>query len=493
MEISKRYRRTVKRFSAQLFTGLTLVAFSLALVGSQPPTALQQLLADGQLRVISRNGPTTYYQGPHGRTGLEYYLLEGFARELGVELVIEDEENLGRMLDRVNRHDAHFAAAGLTATDSRRKKVRFSTPYQQVSEQLLHNNREKSPSSIEDLIGKDILVIADSSHVERLRALQRDYPELNWREQHKLDMIDLMERVHKGDVDYAIVDSNAYQLNRSIYPRARVAFDLGEPQPLAWAFPPGGDNSLYDVAQEYLERVQADGTLAAIEDKLQDQIAEVTTGGALLFSYRLEHRLPQWEENLKAAAEEFELDWQLLAALAYQESHWDANARSRTGVRGLMMLTQATAGDMGIDNRIDPLQSIHGGARYFRSLYDRLPEGVQGEDRTWMALAAYNIGLGHLEDARVLTQRHGGNPNLWADVAEQLPLLAKRQYYRNTRYGYARGWEPVTYVRNIRNYYNIIAWHDQQEQRRLALADSEESAAPRKVSHSSLTASMSVL
>ncbi len=487
-------RRSVMRsICTQLLMGIALVVASFTLGGSQPPTALQQLLADGQLRVLSRNGPTTYYESLHGRTGLEYHLLQGFAEELGVTLVIEDEDQLGRMLDRVSSREVHLAAAGLTVTESRQKKVRFSIPYQRVSEQVLYNSREPAPTSIEDLVGKELLVIANSSHVERLRQLQQEYPALTWREVPNLDMVDLMDKVHNGTVDHAIVDSNAYQLNHSIFPRTRVAFELGEPQPLAWAFPRHGDSSLYDLAQAYLARIQSDGTLAAIEQRLNDQIAEVSTGGALLFVHRVEHRLPLWEEELKTAAAEFELDWQLLAALAYQESHWDADARSRTGVRGLMMLTQRTARELGVSNRLDPSQSIHGGARYLRNLYDRLPAGVQGEDRTWMALAAYNIGMGHLEDARIITQRHGGDPNLWADVAEHLPKLAKQQYYRHTRYGYARGWEPVTYVRNIRNYYAIITWHEQQEQRRLVLVDNDEPVAQRKVSHNDLTASLSVL
>jgi len=99
---------------------------------------------------------------------------------------------------------------------------------------------------------------------------------------------------------------------------------------------------------------------------------------------------------------------------------------------------------------------------------ERLTESIQEPDRTWMALAAYNSGLGHLEDARVLTQRQGKDPNLWNDVKEHLPLLAKPKYYRTTRHGYARGWEPVMYVKRIRNYHNILIWHYENIQRQEA-------------------------
>ena len=463
-------RKAKSLITALLHTslGLMLIGVSALLVGSKPPTTLERVMTLGELRVVSRNGPTTYYKGPFGYTGFEYVLLQGFARDLGVRLVIEEEEDLDQMLTKVSRGQTHIAAAGLTVTEKREEQVRFNFPYLEVNQQLLYNSREQAPESPVDLVGKEILVVAKSSHAERLRELQNDYPGLTWHEESGLEMIDLLERVHSGKVDYAVVDSNAYELNRHTFPRARVAFNLGDTQELAWAFPKSQDQSLYNAAWDYLEGAQDDGTLQRVSQRFSDHIDEVTTGGALLFSYRLEKRLPRWQEELQKAAGEFELDWRLLAAISYQESHWNPDARSYTGVRGLMMLTQVTAREVGVSNRIDPTQSIYGGTKYLRSLLDRLPERIQGEDRTWMALAAYNVGMGHLEDARKITESLGGNPDRWADVREQLPKLAKRQYYKYTKHGYARGWEPVTYVRNIRNYYNIIAWNDQQEQRQMA-------------------------
>ena len=196
--------------------------------------------------------------------------------------------------------------------------------------------------------------------------------------------------------------------------------------------------------------------------------------GALLFSNRIESRLPKWESQLKEAGEEHNLDWRLLAAISYQESHWNSRARSHTGVRGLMMLTQATAKDMGITNRIDPAQSIQGGAKYLKSIFDRIPEKIQGVDRLWMTLAAYNVGLGHVEDARVLTEQRGDNPNKWEQVKRHLPLLAKRKYYKNTKHGYARGWEPVEYVENIQHYYTVLTWHGHSDSRRIAAAEAAQ-------------------
>jgi len=472
MDIRKPFVLVIKSFFTSLCLGLLIITHCALLVRSAPPSQLEQVLTSGELRVLSSNGPTTFYEGANGLTGFEYNLAKGFADSLGVTLTMVDEPNLGQLLDSVSRGQYDLAAAGLTAIESRQQRLRFSSAYMQVTQQLIYSSRVPAPTSIQDLAGKEVLVVADSAHAERLRELQAEFPDLNWRQVANAEMIDLLDMIHKGKADYVVLDSNAYELNRYSYPRAKLAFDLSDPQPLAWAFQSTRDQSLFKAAQKYFARIKQDGSLAKVTDKFFNQhIEEVTTGEAMVFAYRLEKRLPQWADEMKKNAEKFNLDWQLLAAISYQESHWKANAKSYTGVRGLMMLTQRTARAMGVSDREDPAQSIYGGAKYFRRVLDRLPKSIEGEDRISMALAAYNQGLGHLEDARVLTQRMGGDPNKWSHVAKHMPLLAKQQYYSQAKHGYARGWEPVKFVKNIRNYHKILAWHQKQKAFRLATAN----------------------
>lgn len=468
MEIRKPSVLVIKSMVTSLILGSLLIASSFVLVRSTPPTQLEQVLEAGELRVASSNGPTTYYEDSNGLTGFEYSLVKGFADSLGVRLVIEDESNLELMLTGVETNKYHFAAAGLSALESRHKNLSFADPFMQITQQLVYNSRLRKPTNIDALKGKEVLVIAHSSHAARLAALQAEHPELLWRAVDA-EMIDLLELVNKGEADYVVVDSSAYDLNRYSYPKAKLAFDVSDAQHLAWAFPAGQDDTLYSAAQRYLGSIKADGTLAKVTEEFFDRhIQEVTTGEAMALTYRLEQRLPQWLDDMKASAAEFDLDWQLLAAVSYQESHWKADARSHTGVRGLMMLTKITAKAMGVTDRKDPQQSIYGGAKYLRLLLDRLPQRIEGDERLYFALAAYNQGLGHLEDARVLTERMGGNPSKWEDVRKYMPLLSKQQYYSQAKHGYMRGWEPVKFVDNVINYHKIIAWHQQQEEFRLA-------------------------
>ncbi|GAB1261256.1 membrane-bound lytic murein transglycosylase MltF [Aurantivibrio plasticivorans] len=450
-------------------------ALCIPLVKSHVPTTLDNVLNNNVLHIISRNGPTTFYEGPHGMAGFEYVMAKAFAEDLGVELQIHNVDNLGELIDNVSLAKQHLGASGLTITESRQTRVKFAAPYLNVTQQLIFNSRTEQPESLSDIEGKRIVVVANSSHAENLRELKEDFPNLEWEEISDVEMIDLLEMVHNGKADYAVVDSNAYQFNRNIFPRAKAAFDISEPQQLAWIFPKRNDATLYNAAQDFFAKIEDDGRLEQYVTQHFGKKDKVNRGGALLFANRIENRLPRWRPFLEEAGKEHNLDWQLLAAISYQESHWNARARSHTGVRGLMMLTQATAKDMGISNRVDPQQSIKGGAKYFKKIFDRIPDQIQGRDRTWMALAAYNVGMGHLEDARILTEHFGFNPNKWDDVAKHLPLLAKRKYYKSMKHGYARGWEPVAYVENIRNYYNVLAWHSQTEDRRLAAAKRDDS------------------
>lgn len=434
--------------------------FLLQLIGgcSQPRNELEQVLHTGELVVITSNTATTYYEGPDGPTGMEYDLVRGFADELGVRLRLVVANNVGEVLRQLAEGKAHFAAAGLTVTEPRRQWLRFTPPYQEITQQLVYRRGTPRPASIEKINGH-LEVLAASSHAENLTRLKSEYAHLNWTENTELGSEELLSLLYEGVIDYAVADSHEVALNQRFLPELRIAFNLTEPEPLAWAFPRFRDDSLHVAATEYFQRLHEGGQLARLVEKHYGHVNDFDYVGTRTFMRHIEQRLPQFRPQFEAAASDNNLDWRLLAAMAYQESHWNPRAVSPTGVRGIMMLTQVTARDLGVERRTDPDQSIEGGSRYFKSLLDRLPERINGRDRFWLALAAYNIGYGHLEDARIITQQRGGDPDKWMDVKENLPLLHKRKWYSQTRYGYARGNEAVRYVENIRSYYDILAWN----------------------------------
>jgi membrane-bound lytic murein transglycosylase F len=257
--------------------------------------------------------------------------------------------------------------------------------------------------------------------------------------------------------------------------------DLHIDDPIAWGFPKGDGNALLARADDFLINADRDGLLAQVHDRYYGYTKKFDYVGTRNFIRHFENRLPRYREMFEQAGEEWGVDWRLLAAIGYQESHWRSQAVSPTGVRGIMMLTQATADYLGLDDRLDPASSIFGGARYYARQTERVADTVAEPDRTWMALAAYNVGFNHIKDARTLVEWQGGDPDTWVDMREALPLLSQRKWYSQLPYGYARGWEPVLYVNNIRAYYNILLWLTEQEQRDFDDALRELAAGPEEI------------
>ncbi len=276
-------------------------------------------------------------------------------------------------------------------------------------------------------------------------------------------MVDLLRMVDEGQIDLTLVDSNEVAMNQVYFPNVRVAFDLGNASNQSWAVAAGEDNSLLNEVNSYLDKVEKNGTLQRLKDRYYGHVDVLGYVGAYTFAQHLQQRLPKYEKFFKTSAKEEKVDWRLLAAIGYQESLWQPTVTSKTGVRGLMMLTQNTAQAMGVSNRLDARQSIKGGAKYLAMIKSELDDKILEPDRTWFALAAYNVGGGHLDDARKLAQKEGLNPNKWLDVKKMLPRLSQKQWYSKTRYGYARGGEPVHFVANIRRYYDILTWVTQPQ------------------------------
>ncbi|MCG8391878.1 MAG: membrane-bound lytic murein transglycosylase MltF [Pseudomonadales bacterium] len=454
------------RHSKHLLASLALFSVLGMMLAMRPtPTAMERVMARGELVVLTRPSNTTYYEDQHGFTGMEYELAKGFAESLGVKLRILESDDLSYIRYAVRKGTADMAAAGLIATPERSESLRFTTPYQQVDTLIVRRLSSPRPDSLADLAGSTVAVSAGSTHAEQLLKTQLEHPELIFQEVEGATPEQLLALVEDGEIDYTLINSNTYSLQRALWPDLIADYTVATDMPLAWAFNPKDDKSLYLAAQRYLTQAKADGTTAKLEDRFYGHVEQFNLYAARSFMRHLDDRLPRYEELFRKAQEDSDFDWRLLAAVAYQESLWDPGAISPTGVKGLMMLTNDTANQMGISDRTDPAQSIQAGAAYLRRTHERIPARIPEPSRTWMALAAYNVGFGHLEDARVLTQRQGGDPDNWQDVKQRLPLLAKPAYADQLRYGNARGGQAVVYVRHIRRYYDLLVWAENSKRR----------------------------
>ena len=407
------------------------------------------------LTVLTRNIPTAYYHGPDGEMGFEYDLARAFADELGLELEIKVVDSISEILAAIDENRADIAAGGLTRTPEREKDFIFGPDYLTIQQELVYRKNSSHPKDIEDLKNFELVILARSSYEERLRELRRKWPELKWQTSDDYSTDQLLEKVWLKELSCTIADSNILAANRRYYPELKIAFPVSEKQFLAWPL-----NSKHRKLQkklcQWFEKFKREGHFMALKERYYGHVEIFDYVDIKIFSRRIKTLLPTYQPLFEKYGKDFGIPWTLLAAKAYQESHWNPLATSSTGVRGIMMLTQITADQLGVQDRLSAEESIKGGAHYFRQLLDRVPDSFPENDRRNVAMAAYNVGMGHIYDARQLARLLDKNPDRWSTLKETLPLLSQKKYYQKLKHGYARGREPVRYVERINNYHNIL-------------------------------------
>ncbi|MEJ2376555.1 MAG: membrane-bound lytic murein transglycosylase MltF, partial [Pseudolabrys sp.] len=417
---------------------------------------LKAIKARGTLVVLTRNAPTTYYIGRDDKpTGPEHDLIVSFAKSIGVKPKFVIKNSVSELLHAFAHGEGDVVAAGITRTSERSKRFRFGPFYQQVTQQVVCGRHGKRARSVEQLSDVNFEIISDSSYVERLQALKKTHPDLHWKTSRDDDTEELLRRIWEGKLDCTVADSDIVDINRRFFPNLVVTFDLSKRQPLAWVLPKGAEG-LQQAMQDWLEEYKSSGKLKQVMQRYYAHVKVFDYVDTRVYLRRIKHRYPRYRKLFHKAADRYGVSPIILAAQGYQESHWNPYAKSPTGVRGIMMLTQDTARSLGVKNRLNPRQSINGGAKYLAHLEARLSDDIDTPDRIWFALAAYNIGFAHLRDARKLTEKLGHDPDQWSAVKNVLPLLNKRQYYRHLDHGYARGTEAVRYTQRIRNYADIL-------------------------------------
>lgn len=426
-----------------------------------PISKLQEVKQQAQLRVGIIANPTSYYVDTDGPAGFEHDLVSRFANYLDVDVEFVPSYHVAELLAMLKSGRVDMIAGGLALTESRASAFRYSPPYMYVSQKLVYKQGRVRPTTFDE-VDSAITVAAQTSHFEALDRQRNDFPNLKINVNPEADPNELLEMLMTDEIDFTVADSHNLAVVRRYFPDISVAFTIEQKQPLSWLMENNRDDSLYAVMIDFFGEIHGSGDLLALEDRYFGHVEKFNYVDTRLFIRAVDKVLPQYQTWFEQYAGD--IDWRLLAAQSYQESHWNPRAKSPTGVRGIMMLTQPTARQFGVKSRLDAEDNIRAGAVYMRKLLNRIPDRISDHEKPWFALAAYNVGWGHVQDARRLTEKMGGDPDKWVDVKQYLPLLRQKRYYKTTRYGFARGDEAVNYVANIRRYYDTLVWLDQQKQ-----------------------------
>ncbi|WP_094751441.1 membrane-bound lytic murein transglycosylase MltF [Psychromonas sp. CD1] len=426
-------------------------------------TKIQDIQSNGELIIGTINSSLTYSFDGEQYSGFDYELSKLFADKLNVSLHVKEYANLKMLFLALDNNKVDFIASGLALTPERAEKYHSSPPYYYNSQKVVYRKGSYRPRKVAD-INAPIGVLSQSSHEETLEKLLNTAPDLIIDILDNEDEESLLRKIADKELSFAIVDGSTLAQKQRYYPILAEAFTISKDDPIVWLIKRNDDDSLYALMIEFIGEQYNNKNINKLQEKYFGHVNNFDFVDTRIYLQRLKTRLPKYEIIFK----EFQTDdvsWRLLAAVSYQESHWSPLAKSPTGVRGMMMLTLDTANDLGIKNRLDARQSIKGGAKYLQQLINRLPDSIADNEKIWFALASYNLGYGHLIDARRLTKIRNQDPNSWADVKKNLPLLHQKKWYSKTRYGYARGKEAQHYVNNIRQYLKTLNWFVKEQKK----------------------------
>jgi len=419
---------------------------------------LERIEKTGTLRLITDNNANSYYIYRDTPMGFEYDMAKKFAEFLHARLKVE-VPGWNDMFSFLAEDKGDFIAAGLTITDQRRLKVNFSSPYMTVQQRLIHHKLIFNLKNIKDLAGKTIHVRRGTSYETRLEELVREGIGIHIVLHDNIATEELIRMVAQRKIKYTVADSNIALLNRRYYPDILIGLPIQKKESLGWAVRKN-DVKFLETMNDFLKMAARTGIRKRLYEKYYETVGSFDYFDLKKFHERIDTRLPQYKNLIIKESKKYGFDWRMIAAVIYQESHYNADAISHTGVKGIMQVTLDTAKDMDIKNRLNPVQSIKAGIKYLAVLYDRFDDIKNKRQRLLFALASYNIGYGHVRDAQKLAEDAGKDKNSWTSLKTTLPLLTRRKYYKKTKNGYARGREPVRYIEQIFTYYDILKQKD---------------------------------
>lgn len=431
----------------------------------------------GVLRVLTRNNPVTYYLHGGKREGFDYTLMKRYADHLGVRLEMVVPPRRDQLIPWLLQGRGDIIAASLSVTEARKKRIAFSLPYLFVHEQVVQaSDAARTIDKLSQLQGRELHVRKSSSYYQRLQALRPEIGAVNIVPvAEHVETETLVARVGEGEIPLTVADSHLLAVERHYRDNIRVALTLPQPQKRSVGherMPPlmRAEAQQEDVVPiAFGLRPEAKKLRRAIDGWLTDIYRGLEYNMAKRYYFQnkknitrakkarvgVSGQLSPYDGIIKKYAQQYDLDWRLLVAQAYQESRFDADAKSFAGARGLFQLLPSTARELGFENLKNPRVSAHAAAKYMRQLISRFSSTLPLAERVRFALASYNAGIGHVQDARRLAEQRGWDAQQWFDNVERAMLLLQQPaYYKHARYGYCRGAEPVKYVDDIQSRYD---------------------------------------
>ncbi len=424
------------------------------------PIPWQKIKETGVLTYGTRTSLLSYYINDGKPLGVEYHLLAAFCQSQNIDLNVVTFDNNSDLFSALMNQNIDIAGGHLSITTSRKKNHLFTIPFMQSEIQLITHFNLRNIQDMNELQQAMGIITYPSSNEEFIKS-QKQWQLDNLSFSGDLSLFDLIKMISLQEIDYTLADSNLVEIYKHFLPGIYQPLNLTDAKDIAFMLHTES-TTLKTHLDSFLKQPLREQLVKKAQQEVIALLPKIDTSNTVTFLDFLYKRWPKIVNLVQKVAKETNMDYLLLGAISYQESHWNPDAVSPTGVKGLMMLTQHTANEVGITNRTDPEQSLRGGAVYYKKMYRKIPSRIQEPDRTHFALAAYNIGYGHLEDARILTQKNGKNPDSWNDVATFLPQMNSHAIAKNLKHGPTDGKTAITYVNNIMTYHQLLKWKSQK-------------------------------
>ncbi len=423
---------------------------------------LKRVLDDNRVTFVTRLGPTTYYEIKNKKFGYHYSIMKEFADFLDVELSVKVVNNLADARSMIVSREADIISGwNIINSDN---DIKTSYPYNRIDYVIVAKSNISRQSNIDDKILKNNVHAIESQVITNVNSDKEKELKYSYKIWYDKNIDDLLKMLIDNEIMFLFMSSDEFKILSKYYRDIRIVKRHSINEAEYWVLPGNVGSNMQNKISDFFNLMINNNRLATIYQNFFGQ-QQHTFVGSKIFIKDLVEIFPTYEFFFKEASRLFNFDWRLIASIGYQESRWKKDAVSYTGVKGIMMLTKDTAREVGVDDRRDPRNSIFGGAKYLRSIYNRLDYDLDDNEKKWFAIAAYNIGLGHVEDAIKLASKNGVDIRKWSDIEPYILMLSQSEFYRQTKYGYARGWETVKYVQNIKQYYDIIVFLDSQDKK----------------------------